>query len=364
MFVKLFERQVIRAHCGSGQQKGFTLVELLVVIAIIGILVGLLLPAVQAAREAARRMSCGNNMKQIGLALHNYESAYKAFPGGTSGTGCRSSSECPSIGTARSRLSVHVAILPFIEQNNLWDQFSANPSAPWSRLAYWSVQIPTFVCPSDVQFRPHEDIAITNYFFCGGDAASLMCSQNDEVNPFRDCNNPRGIFGRYSFTRMGEITDGTSNTIFASEDVTPTGPRTRGRAANVGGGITDTPAFCRSLMVNGVYVPDVPLNGDTGSRGGRWNDGAAMFTRFNTMLPPNGPSCLENSSHWSGGMFSAGSRHSGGVNSVFSDGSVRFISDAIDAGNQGLVERTGGFSPYGVWGALGSRAAGEVFSLE
>lgn len=338
--------------------RGFTLVELLVVIAIIGILVGLLLPAVQAAREAARRMQCSNNLKQLGLALHNYHSAFNAFPGGTSGSGCRAG--CPSIGSARSRVSVHVSLLPYYEQNNMWNEFQSNVSAPWANLPYWSIQIPTLVCPSDVQFRPVERTAITNYFYCGGDSSSLMCAQDDEVAPTRNCRNPRGVFGRFSFTRIGSITDGTSNTIVISEDVSPAGARTRGRAANVGGGITDTPAFCRSLMVGGLYIPDIPLNTDYGTRGGRWGDGGAMFSRFTTMLPPNSPSCLENSSHWSGGMFAAGSRHTGGVNSCFGDGSVRFISESIDAGNQGVVENVAGPSPYGVWGALGSKAGGEV----
>ncbi len=102
---------------------GFTLVELLVVIAIIGVMVGLLLPAVQAAREAARRMSCGNNFKQIGLGLHNYHAAYDRFPMGSGGTGTDASAATT---TNQRRLSAFVALLPFVEQQALWEQIS-NP---------------------------------------------------------------------------------------------------------------------------------------------------------------------------------------------------------------------------------------------
>jgi len=346
------------------KRRGFTLVELLVVIAIIGVMVGLLLPAVQAAREAARRMECSNKLKQLGLALHNYHSSFNSFPGGTSGSGCRNSGTCPSETTARSRISAHVALLPYFEQQATWDAFAAVNSAPWSGQGYWVAQIPTLVCPSDVQTRPNPSVAITNYFYSGGDASTLMCAQDDEVAPVRNCSRPRGIFGRYSFTKFRDILDGTSNTIAVSEDVSPIGDRGRGRMADVGGGGTDSPAYCRSLMVRGVFLPEIPMNSDTGTRGGRWNDGAAAFSRFNTMVPPNGPSCLENSSHWSGGMLSAGSRHPGGVSAVFADGSLRFVTETINAGNQGSTEITSGRSPYGVWGALGTMQGGEVFQFD
>ena len=157
------------------RMRGFTLVELLVVIAIIGVLVGLLLPAVQAAREAARRMSCSNNFKQIGLAIHNYHSAYKQLPKHMTGT-----NESPanawwraSNNSNRRRLSMLVPILPFMEQQALWEQIS-NPNAertdgntgaaigtpvnPWpamgptpDRIQYipWFTEIPTYRCPSD-----------------------------------------------------------------------------------------------------------------------------------------------------------------------------------------------------------------------
>ena len=338
-------------------RKGFTLVELLVVIAIIGILVGLLLPAVQAAREAARRMQCSNNLKQLGLALLNYESANKKLPSGNGGSGCRNSGACPTGSTGRARVSGLVFLLPYMEQNALYDQYSAANSAAWSGATYWSTQIPGFLCPSDLQFRPVTNVSISNYNFCGGDAATLMCSV-DELGDGRNCKNPRGIFGEYSYTRLASIVDGTSNTIAMSEHTTPNGPLTLGRAATVGGGRTDTPAGCKTRFVNRQYI--VAVNTDVGTRGGRWADGASLFTRFNTMIPPNGPSCMEADNHWLGGMYAAGSRHTGGVNTVYADGSVHFISDSIDAGNQGLPENLTGLSPYGVWGALGSKAAGEV----
>lgn len=338
-------------------RRGFTLVELLVVIAIIGILVGLLLPAVQAAREAARRMQCSNNLKQMGLAILNYESTYKRLPAANAGSGCRNSGACPTNTTGRARISGLVFMMPFMEQANLYGQYSAANSAAWSGAAYWSTQVPTLLCPSDVQFRPVTNIAIANYNFCGGDAATLMCSV-DELGDGRNCRRPRGIFGEFSFAPLSSITDGTSNTIAMSEHTTPTGALTMGRAAVVGGGATDTPAFCRTQFVNRQYI--VAVNTDVGTRGGRWSDGAALFTRFNTMVPPNGPSCMEANNHWLGGMYTASSNHTGGVMVVYADGSVHFISQNIDAGNQGLPQVLNGPSPYGVWGALGTRDAGEV----
>ncbi|MCA9183199.1 MAG: DUF1559 domain-containing protein [Planctomycetales bacterium] len=342
-------------------KRAFTLVELLVVIAIIGILVGLLLPAVQAAREAARRMQCSNNLKQCGLALHNYESTYKRFPTASGGTGCRSSSACPTATTGRSRISGHVWLTPFLEQTNFYNLYQAAPSAPWSDNPYWATKMPALACPSDLQTPTRANMAITNYSFCGGDAATTMCSNNDEdPSNVRDCSNPRGLFGHYYFAKMGDMVDGTSNTIAMSESQTaPTkGGNRLGNAATTGGEVGATPLTCRATFVNGVYT--VATVQDDGNRGGRWSDGAAFFTRFNTMLPPNGPSCVEQGNHWLGGMYSAGSYHTGGVQAVFGDGSVHFISQNIDAGNQASPQVLGGPSPYGVWGALGSKAGGEV----
>ena len=341
--------------------RGFTLIELLVVIAIIAVLIALLLPAVQQAREAARRTQCKNNLKQFGLALHNYHDVFLVFPGGTNGSGCRSSSACPTATTSRSRVSAFVPLLPYYDQAALSAQYEAAQSAPWSGNPYWTIQITALRCPSDANRRTSDtnNQAMANYMFCSGDSSRLMCSV-DELSDGRNCRDPRGLFGQQSKTSMRDITDGSSNTIAMSEHVTPRGEKDLGRIADNGGAPTDTPATCRSLFVNGNYT--VPVNGDNGIQGGRWNDGASLFSRFNTMIPPNGPSCLEAATHWAGGMHTASSRLVGGVHALMADGSVRFISENIDAGNQAAIEVVTGASPYGIWGALGTKSASEIFS--
>lgn len=345
--------------------RGFTLIELLVVIAIIAVLVSLLLPAVQQAREAARRTQCKNNLKQLILAVHNYHDVYTRFPGGTTGSGCRSSSTCPTNLTGRHRISAFVDLLPYYEQANLYNQYTAAPQAPWSGASFWQAQLAALACPSDVQFRNPDTTSpsMTNYNFCSGDGSLLMCSVANEIPgqfDTRQCEKARGIFSKQSYRQIRDVTDGTSNTIAMSEHATPTTDRGLGRVAETGGASTDTPAFCRAQFVDKQFIGSVGLVGDVGFRGGRWNDGAGMFTRFNTMIPPNGPSCQEASSHWAGGMFPPSSRHAGGVQVAMADGSCRFISENIDAGNQGAVEVASGPSPYGVWGALGTMGSGEV----
>jgi prepilin-type N-terminal cleavage/methylation domain-containing protein len=180
----------------STKRPGFTLVELLVVIAIIGVLVGLLLPAVQAAREAARRMSCSNNFKQIGLGIHNYHSAYKQLP--THGTGTQPGTPAPWFRSSnegnRYRLSMLVPILPFIEQQAIWEQISnpnaertdgntsaavGTPANPWPPMGPtpeviqyipWTTEVPTYRCPSDPGFGLPA-LGRTNYAACLGDSS-------------------------------------------------------------------------------------------------------------------------------------------------------------------------------------------------
>jgi prepilin-type processing-associated H-X9-DG protein len=178
---------------------------------------------------------------------------------------------------------------------------------------------------------------------------------------------PRGLFGWNSKIRVTDVTDGTSNSIMMSERTFRMGPRTiLGNAAIGVTNVANNPSECL-LTVNratGEYNPNVLLN--VYYAGVRWNDGSAEFTGFNTILPPNSPTCYTGGNATTSGsntpgLFSAQSRHTGGVNASFADGSVRFVRETINAGNQGAPEQLSGPSPYGTWGALGTINGGEVF---
>ena len=411
-------------------RQGFTLVELLVVIAIIGILVGLLLPAVQAAREAARRMSCSNNFKQIGLGIHNYHSAFKQIP--TNGTGSAQTLGTPN-GTNdcnRLFLSWLVPILPHIEQQGLWEQIS-NPSTdvttgstvsatrgiwepmgpcPW-RTNYipWVTQVPTYRCPSDPGQRlAPGQLARTNYAACLGDANDR--SHNGGRNDFgffgnrndRDENwavergraAQRGFFWNRVELKFRDCLDGLSNTIAAGEVVTSGGKRevkadfVRNIAMRAPGANNNTilqPALCKT----GPHIdPEQPLFYDESavvsgslsqSKHARWADCRAYYTAFQTILPPNNPNCNtgNNDGNHDGIISTAGSRHVGGAHVLMGDGAVIFITDSIEAGDPaeatvcvqrsdviGVANIPGQASPYGLWGALGTRDARETIEEE
>ncbi len=207
------------------RRAAFTLVELLVVIAIIGILVGLLLPAVQAAREAARRMQCSNNAKQMALAMHNYADAYKAFPSrkygttGTTGT-ANGPNASPALNKQHNsgRISGYIALLPYIEQSamyNIVQSGDANnapggPRGDQSWVNGWNTVPSAYRCPSD----PGSSLGTSGN--ADGKNISYAFSVGDQV---ADINNGavRGMFGRFKWRKFGEMTDGTSNTVGMSE---------------------------------------------------------------------------------------------------------------------------------------------------
>ncbi len=343
----------------SGARKhGFTLVELLVVIAIIGILVALLLPAVQAAREAARRMSCTNNLKQLGIALHNYHDTYHRFvprKQGTSGTVSN-----------RDRLSGLVAIMPFLEQQPLYDAIQAGdavngipPGGPagWSAWAIWDAAPKTLHCPSDsYNLNP---VTTTSYVFSVGDS----------VLGNRDATLLRGVFPNRRGVRMAEILDGTSNTIMMSEHCranfaigTKSAARVVEGTATGFTGLAANPAQCLTAAAGEYFIDPTVVKGRHGTR---WTDGQTERVGFTTVLPPNSPSCIDGTDPNADGfntVISPSSFHPGGVVAVFADGSTRFVNETIDTGNLGAPSVNAGPSPYGIWGAMGSKDGGEPVS--
>lgn len=365
----------------------FTLVELLVVIAIIGILIALLLPAVQAAREAARRMQCTNNLKQIGLALHTYHDATKGFPASTGFSYAGNTFPLKDSEDLFALFGVHVALLPYIEQTAVYDQFvsacqetKTNPNAISlndSRSDWKNAKLSAYACPSATQrTNGMSDIAnigtvySNNYMFSMGDfpgGTHIMTK------------NSRGAFGgNKQFRTMGSFSDGTSNTITFSEAVVGSrgGRAVKGNVGVYGGSeyTSPLPENCTSLadgkkkFNSGVTVLDY-------ARGETWFLGVPTFTAFLTVLPPNSSSCvsqeLTDIYEYNSGILTASSNHTGGVNALRGDGSVSFTSDTIStltSGNDGAAARVqkfmekdgaSGKSPFGVWGAMGSANGGE-----
>jgi prepilin-type N-terminal cleavage/methylation domain-containing protein/prepilin-type processing-associated H-X9-DG protein len=296
---------------------GFTLVELLVVIAIIGILIALLLPAVQAAREAARRSQCVNNAKQLGLAVHEYHDSFKVFPPGSIRW-----PEWAGNTWETSHINWVARVLPYIEQQNIYDQIEFSDTRPWqsdpSKPGYLlrRIEIASVRCPSDPGNKyGSTSAAPTNYVGCYGRSES--CSGGHDYD--------RGIFQENAEYTMGNIKDGTSNTMM------------------VGGCLVGEPYICRGqcctnnwpACVNCVAGTDgLTLTGDDeNGRGFSWFGGyGCQKWGFNTILPPNdrltaNHECMSSSTS---GAYTARSRHPGGVNICMGDGSVKFVLETIE----------------------------------
>ena len=417
--------------------KGFTLVELLVVIAIIGILIGLLLPAVQAAREAARRMKCSNNLKQLGLALANYaDTNQESYPAGLASFYHMT----PNIGYALPLLpfmeltqasEAIIAYCDAIKPNNGKDDgypycvkeaggdlfFSNDPGGDFAKDARAALEKPisAFLCPSDGNTKNAtsaggHNFSKNSYVGCMGDA---MCGQNwfqqpksgnESAGAWAYCMAyksdydagsavlTRGLFMPKHWQSISSMSDGTSNTIAFSETVVADSDTLNGKSAEVKGGVglvnlgspTDTvnPAACLSDARNSSDRTQLATP-TWGGRGLVLYLGEGSESRFNTVLPPNSPSCAnQNDEEKEGesrddkvgatwGVFSAQSNHSGGVNCALADGSVRFVTDNVDCTSNNENRdvssshpyRTSGASYYGVWGAMGTPAGSESKSL-
>ena len=417
-------------------RRGFTLVELLVVIAIIGVLVGLLLPAVQAAREAARRMQCSNNFKQLGLGIHNYHDNFLQLPKNGTGTYLDASSGAAVVNSSGPtathsvfRLSGLVGMLPFIEQQPLWEQIS-NPlavttpgggtanftnqtgtptgevypamgPAPWGHTYDpWDTEVGTFRCPSDPSVGLPAN-GRSNYGFSVGDSADWInhgdwflswggingcetngdwCRNAEHANRTRVA--ARGVFFPRSVSTFAAILDGTSNTIAMGEMLTGAGDRDirTDPMTNVGwdNGVHANPSVC--LDTAGAIDPLRPRFWATGTstlynrspdwqRGYRWMDFVPLYSMVQTILPPNREMCWATDNDGDAGMLPMSSNHPGGVHILLADGAVKFVTDSIDAGNLRTpavrlpltgVSGPGARSPFGVWGALGTKASKET----
>ena len=366
------------------RRRAFTLIELLVVIAIIAILIALLLPAVQQAREAARRSTCKNNLKQLGLAIHNYEGSFRAVP-----LGCTIADGNPGGRQNNTRrFSGYLGMLPYLEQANLQEDSLLALEPTGGATASWSGGVPcidtplaVLRCPSDLgettsrERRP----ATTNYLFSRGDDPW-------DQNPGWQGNGGRGMRGFFLAIRgdgqgggprrFRDVMDGLSNTVAMGEKIVAQrdGRTIRSGATTtlVANGGRDNPSNCiAAVITDGTYVTPGSTTPNVGNAAGselggvRAYDGAPPFTHVNTIIAPNGPSCKNgnNNAHDRDGVFTMTSQHQGGAHVVMGDGSVRFISSSINTGDLTQPSVRTGPSPYGIWGALGSVSGEEVIDF-
>jgi len=355
-------------------RRAFTLIELLVVIAIIAVLIALRLPAVQAAREAARRAQCVNNLKQIGLALHNYHSSNDVFPMGQGVP--------PANGTnGWSGFGALAALTQFVEAGTIYNSINffidPNPSIGPNLTAY-QAEIRTYLCPSDPNVASLRD-NINSYYGCMG-TTTLYQQGTSKLPPY-----PAGVNGNpttQSFQGTGvffyavsyglnSITDGSSNTIAFSESLAGNDQSTAYRGNSITNVATGNPsAVLSDARTNLVAVNAAALACSQalqtqgaakspsvfGSTGSQWISGIMAYSLFNTIVPPSSTQYKFGGCKFRGSgvlegvnIMNAQSNHTGGANVLFADGSVKFMKSSVD---------------QNTYMSLGTRGGGEVVSAD
>ncbi len=379
----------------SKKFRGFTLVELLVVIAIIGVLIALLLPAVQAAREAARRMQCQNQLKQLAIATHNYHDTYVTYL----------PAACvypfaPAVANANGgRLSGFIFLLPYIEQTALYDSITSqnynfdfcldSPTVAVNGVTPAAVSLAPLLCPSDGPKPGSGEAGRTNYRFCYGDLPVRADALNGTGGPGETAatmfySGNRGCFTVNKQGSLASMTDGTSNTIMFSEGVISTvaagqaDSKVRASVNEYAGlgtaGTWDGATENCSAGVPAKTGKNWSAAGAVGGSGRRWGDGAPMYTAFSTIFKPNEGSFATVIANAEVGQqatsytaMGASSNHSGVVLAAIGDGKVISINDNInnDGGGTGTAKHLTktGRSNFGVWGAYGTKGGGEPSSL-
>ncbi len=370
-----------------GTDRGFTLIELLVVIAIIAVLIALLLPAVQSAREAARRAQCTNNLKQMGLALHNYHSSTNSFPLGVTAAYNTDNPGC----VAWTGWSAQALMLNYMEQTALYNAANFMVDARFATGNCWPInstvddtKVSSFLCPSDANAGKE---FFNNYY--GSRGTTITSDWGVRGEPAPRCGGGQkytGLFGYGTAESVNSVTDGTSNTVAFSESLVGSGagrpaPQVTGIAidslSSYGTPITNLQDPYNTLPMGqsppGTIITEIlqtcqstwqtatQSTGLFSNKGQEWSSGAEGFTLFSTIVPPSSTQYTFGACRFGCGgcdtlykgdhahVTNASSNHPGGANVCFADGSVRFVKSTI---------------AMNIWWGLGTRASGEVISSD